>query len=178
MASLSAALVIAAGVLVAERFEPRRSAAPLAATPLPSLALPVEESGRAPATTGIVAAPTIARAASASAAIVAAPTVASAAPVAPAAPIVAAPTIPAEPGDPAGLAPDRGYLVLTGAAGARTYVNGADVGPSEERIVVPCGARYVRIGTPAEKGRPTSWVTAGRSVVVACRGETKVDLAR
>ena len=146
VAGLSAALVIAAGVLIAERFAPRRSAAPLAATPLPSLVLPTES-----------AAP-----------IVAAATIAPAAPIAPAV---------VEGGDPAGLPADRGYLVLGGVAGARAYVNGADVGPAGERVAVACGARYVRLGTASEKGRPPSWVTAGRSVVVACRGETRIDLA-
>ncbi len=162
VAGLSAVLVIAVGVLLAERLAPRRSAMPLAATPLPSLSLPVEESGRATA-----------------AAIVAAPTITSATSVASAAPIVAAATIAAEApeaGDAAGLPADRGYLVLGGAAGARAYVNGADVGPADQRIAVACGARYVRLGTLAETGKPPSWVTAGRSVVVACRGETRVEL--
>ena len=155
VAGVSAAPVIAAGVLVAERFAPRRSAAPLAAAPLPSLALPAEEKARAP---GSAAVP-----------IVSAATIASAAPVASAA---------VDSGDPASLAVDRGYLVLVGAAGASAYVNGAEVGPSDRRIAVPCGARYVRLGTPLVKGQATSWLTPGRSVVVACRGETRVDLGR
>ncbi len=160
VAGLSAALVIAAGVLIAERFEPRRSAVPLSATPLPSISLPVEESGRAAAPAAIVSAATIASAAP----IVSAATIATAAPVA------------AAGGDPAGLPADRGYLVLGGVAGARAYVNGADVGAAEERIAVACGARYVRLGTLAETGKPPSWVTAGRSVVVACRRETRIEL--
>lgn len=167
VAGVSAALVIAAGVLVAERFEPRRSAAPLAAAPLPSLALPAEEKARAP---GSAAVP-----------IVSAATIASAAPVASVGPIAsAAPVASAavDSGDPASLAVDRGYLVLVGAAGASAYVNGAEVGPSDRRIAVPCGARYVRLGTPLVKGQATSWLTPGRSVVVACRGETRVDLGR
>jgi hypothetical protein len=173
VAGVSAALVIAAGVLVAERFAPRRSAAPLAAAPLPSLALPAEEKARVPgsAVVPIVSAATIASAAP----IVSAATIASAAPIASAVPIASAAV---DPADPASLAVDRGYLVLVGAAGASAYVNGAEVGPSDQRIAVPCGARYVRLGTPREKGRPTSWLTPGRSVVVACRGETRVDLAR
>ena len=61
VAGLSAVLVIGAGVLVAERFEPRRSATPLAATPLPPLVLPAEEKGRGAgsAATTIVAAATV-----------------------------------------------------------------------------------------------------------------------
>src|SRR5512132_3025001 len=166
VAGVSAALVIAAGVLVAERVEPRRSAAPLAATPLPSLALPVEEKARVPGSAAaIVAAATVAPAAT----IVAAATISPAAPSASAA---------VDPGDPSSLAPDRGYLVLVGAAGASAYVNGAEVGAVDQRIAVPCGARYVRLGTPVVKGREISWLTPGRSVVVACRGETRVDLAR
>jgi hypothetical protein len=181
VAGLSAALVIAAGVLIAERFEPRRSGLPLAATPLPALVLPAEESGRAAgagSAAPIVAAPTIASAAP----VVAAATSASAAPIV-AAPTVGAPTIAptapvaADGGDPAALPADRGYLVLGGAAGSRAYVNGADVGAVDERIAVACGARYVRLGTVAEKGRPPSWLTAGRSVVVACRAETRATLA-
>ncbi|MEP7123474.1 MAG: hypothetical protein ABJE95_21280 [Byssovorax sp.] len=170
VAGLSAALVIAGGVLIAERLAPRRSAAPLAAMPLPSMSPPVEESGRAAA--AIVSAPTSA---------VTAP-IASAATVATAAPIVSAPTIAtaapvaAEGGDPAGLPADRGYLVLGGVAGARAFVNGGEVGAAEQRIAVPCGARYVRLGTIAEKGKPPTWVTAGRSVVVGCRAETRVEL--
>lgn len=185
VAGLSAALVIAGGVLVAERVEPRRSAAPLAATPLPSLALPVEEKARAP---GSAAAPVVAAATIAPAApIVSAATIAAAAPVATAAPVAAAApiataapvaTAAVDPGDPASLAPDRGYLVLVGAAGASAYVNGAEVGAVDQRLAVPCGARYVRLGTPRVKGREISWLTPGRSVVVACRGETRVDLAR
>ena len=179
VAGVSAALVIAAGVLVAERFAPRRSAAPFAAAPLPSLALPAEEKARGPgsAVVPIVSAATIASVApSASAATIAsAAPIVSAATIASAAPIASAAV---DPGDPASLAPDRGYLVLVGAAGASAYVNGAEVGASDQRIAVPCGARYVRLGTPREKGRPTSWLTPGRSVVVACRGETRVDLAR
>jgi hypothetical protein len=169
VAGLSAALVIAAGVAIAERFEPRRSALPLAATPLPSLSLPVEDSGHAAA--AIVAAPVVA-APIVAAPIVAAPTIASAAPVASVAPVAV------EAGDPAALPADRGYLVLGGAAGARAFVNGVDVGPADQRIAVACGARYVRLGTPGATGKPPSWVTAGRSVVVACRGETRVALAR
>jgi hypothetical protein len=184
VAGLTAGLVIGVGVLLAERLEPRRGAAPLAATPLPSLALPAEESARAApasaapivsAATILSAIPIVSAATIASAApIVSAATIASAAPIASAPPIAAA----AELGEAAGLPPDRGYLVLVGAAEARAYVNGAEVGPSDQRIAVPCGARYVRLGTPAEKGQKTSWVTPGRSVVVACRGETRIDLGR
>lgn len=177
VAGLSAALVIAGGVLIAERFEPRRSAAPLAATPLPSMALPAEDSG--PAAAPIVSDATIVSATPAP--IVSAATIVSATPAATAAIVSAATIATAAPvaaagGDPAGLPADRGYLVLGGAAGARAFVNGADVGAAEERIAVPCGARYVRLGTIAEPGKPPTWVTAGRSVVVACRGETRIEL--
>ncbi len=159
VAGFSAVAVIAAGVLVAERFEPRSPAAPLAAAPLPKLSPPVEEekSERAAASAG-----------------------ASAAVAAPASAAVAAPAMAAAAvgsGEPAGLPADRGYLVLQGVADARAFVNGADVGPSEQRVAAPCGARFVRIGTAAAAGRPTSWLTKGRSVVVACRGETRVELA-
>jgi hypothetical protein len=156
VAGFSAALVIAAGVLIAERVEPRSGAAPLAATPLPKRTPPGEESARAAASSALFA--SVAPIAS-----VAPPPIASAA---------------VDSGDPAGLPPDRGYLVLQGVVDARAYVNGADVGPSEQRIAVPCGARYVRIGTASALGRPTSWLTKGRSVVVACRGETRIKLAR
>lgn len=157
VAGFSAALVFAAGVVIAERVEPRSGAAPLAATPLPKLAPPVDESARA--------------ATSAPIASVVPPPIASVAP-----PPIASAAV--DSGDPAGLSADRGYLVLQGAVDGRAYVNGAEVGPSEQRIAVPCGARYVRIGTAAAPGRPTAWLTKGRSVVVACRGETRIDLAR
>jgi hypothetical protein len=164
VAGFSAALVFAVGVVIAERFEPRSGAAPLAATPLPKLAPPVDESARA-ATSAPIASVVPAPIAS-----VVPPPIASVAP-----PPIASAAV--DSGDPAGLPADRGYLVLRGAAEGRAYVNGAEVGPSEQRIAVPCGARYVRIGTAAAPGRPTAWLTKGRSVVVACRGETRIELA-
>jgi len=175
VAGFSAALVIAAGVLVAERFEPRSAATPLAAAPLPKLATPVEESARAATSAPIASAVAVASGVP-TASVVTPPIASVAPPIASVAPPPIA-SVVVDSGEPAGLPPDRGYLVLQGAVDARAYVNGADVGPSSLRIAVPCGARYVRIGTAAAPGRPTSWLTKGRSVVVACRGETRIELS-
>jgi hypothetical protein len=187
ISGLTAVIVMAGGVLIAERLGPPRSTEPLAPPPRPTVVLPAESAAPAVAPSApptIVAAAATAAASAAPVAASAAPVAASAAPVASsAAPIaLAPPAVPATdaplaadaPRDPARLPERRGYLLVSGPAGARVYIKGADVGGVNEALTVPCGLSFVRLGSPLEGKRYPTWIGAGVSAVIACRGETRV----
>ena len=69
-----------------------------------------------------------------------------------------------------------GILIVrfTGSDGARVYRKGRDVGPVNGKIRLPCHQpAFVRVGK--EPG-PT-WLSAGRTVQLACQAQTEVDMS-
>jgi hypothetical protein len=73
----------------------------------------------------------------------------------------------------AALPPTQGLLIVDPeTADAFVYVNGRFAGPTKEPLAVPCGARFVRLGTrPLKK-----WFGKGQVVQVKCRDVTNATL--
>ncbi len=91
------------------------------------------------------------------------------------APSAAAPTSgldPAEGGDGSDLQWNQGYLVVNSSASVDVYATGVHTGKANQKNIVKCGLRWVRLGT--EPG--PVWVSEGRTVDVKCQSVTLVNL--
>jgi hypothetical protein len=100
---------------------------------------------------------------------------------------LAAPNLPGSAGAPvansppviaddalAHLDPRQGFLWVKTALSGEVFVNGKSMGHPAATLVVPCGLRYVRLGTlPGPR-----WISRGHTVRVACRGLTEVTIER
>ncbi|HZF49640.1 MAG TPA: hypothetical protein VE093_13370 [Polyangiaceae bacterium] len=87
------------------------------------------------------------------------------------------------PGDPMSLPEKKGYLVVTTPTPVHVYVQGAQAGLANESLVVDCGPKFIRLGTPPAATPPpgggagaVKWRSEGRSVVITCRGVTSVAM--
>jgi hypothetical protein len=198
IAGFTAAIVIGAGIFIAERGELAHRSTSDAIAPIPPVAAPptsapaghAQASSAPPnAPSSAPNAPSSAPNAPGSAPPIATDTARAAAPAAssgpgatptgaataaaspPAAPVASmlAPVLP-----PASLPPQLGYLAVRSQSEARVYVNGVDIGPTNHALETLCGPRYVRIGTAARSGNPPSWLGPGQSVVIGCRAVTEV----
>ncbi|HEY6815088.1 MAG TPA: hypothetical protein VI168_06075 [Croceibacterium sp.] len=79
----------------------------------------------------------------------------------------------AVPTDDSDLKPNEGGLLVHSQAGLRVFVQGVERGRTNERFVLPCGYRFLRLQGAAEG----VWVSEGRSVLVTCKTTTEVELA-
>ena len=168
IAALTAAVVVAAGILLADR------------DPRPSPGVPIASAAAtavAPTTPAVVrsAAATTPAATEATAVAPTPPSTASAASPSPsAAPVVDAGAAGAGAGGdlPAGY----GSLTVQFPAPADVFVNGAAVGVVNTPIKVICGRWFIRIGQANDAGRARSWVTRGTTVDVPCQAATTVEM--
>jgi hypothetical protein len=80
---------------------------------------------------------------------------------------VAPPAVP-----PAELLSFQGYLTVRSSADAEVYVKGVSIGPTNQRNVSHCRQKFVRLGVPPGP----RWLSPGKTVDVACRGETTVAI--
>lgn len=185
VAGLAAAVVIGGGIFIAERGEPSRPAASAAIAPIPAVAAPpsLAPTGHAPSPSAVTppasAVPPASSDAAPIAAANAAPSATQAASAATAKAVASAPAAAASPLaaplPPASLPPQLGYLAVRAHGEARVYVNGVDIGPTNQALETLCGLRYVRIGTVASGGSPPTWFGAGQSVVIGCRAMTELS---
>ena len=84
------------------------------------------------------------------------------------------------PSDTAQLPEAQGYLYVSSPHKIPVYLNGGMAGETLRWLRVGCGWRYLRLarrGSPPVGSSFPVWATAGRSVLVPCRGATRVDLA-
>lgn len=97
------------------------------------------------------------------------------------APSSAQPTSSVEPPSPtpaaasidnSDLKPNEGGLIVHSQAGLRVFIQGVERGRTNERFVLPCGYRFVRLQGAAVG----VWVSEGVSVVVGCRTTTEIEL--
>jgi hypothetical protein len=185
ISGLTAAVVMALGVLLAERFAPPRDRAPALPPPPASLLLSAGSAPPASSLAPAIAAPSGAAqvvTAPPSASVPARSSVALTPPEAPPRgdpPLVASvasvdPSPPSTARDPSQLPPKRGVLRVRGPASAHVYIKGHEVGLLDTSIEVPCGFAFVRLGTPVEGARHPTWIGEGKSIVIACRAETQV----
>jgi hypothetical protein len=77
----------------------------------------------------------------------------------------------------------KGYLLVTTPSPVHVYVQGSQVGKSNESLVVDCGPKFIRLGDPPAVPPPPGagagavrWRSEGRSVVVPCRGTASVAI--
>lgn len=88
------------------------------------------------------------------------------------APASAPPANAAPPTDNSDLKPNEGALLVHSQAGLRVFVQGVERGHTNERVVLPCGYRFVRL-----QGETAGvWVSEGVSVLVTCKTTTEVEL--
>jgi hypothetical protein len=95
------------------------------------------------------------------------------APSAPAGTAAAQPPAAAQPElakavqDDSDLKPAEGGLRVDAKAGLRVFIQGVERGTTNQRLILPCGYRHVRL--QSEQG---GWVSEGRSVLLTCRTTT------
>jgi hypothetical protein len=98
--------------------------------------------------------------------------VASVAPVPSASAAEAPSSAPVPSADGSGLPYNRGYLWVISDTAATVFVNGIASGSTNSLLDVPCGLRFVRLGsTPGPV-----WLSAGHTVDVVCQGFTRVTI--
>jgi hypothetical protein len=184
LAGLTAVIVIGAGVFIVERIEPARLAASDAIAPIPPVAAPpsIAPTGRAlspsaasPISSAAPPVSTVTARIAAPAASTAAGAPPSGAASASASEPSASPSLLAAPLPPAKLPPQLGYLAVRGQSEARVYVNGVDIGPTNQALETLCGLRYVRIGAVTTGGSPPTWFGPGQSVAIGCRAVTEIS---
>ncbi len=73
--------------------------------------------------------------------------------------------------DPSELSDQLGYLMVKGPIEAQVYLNGMRKGPTNDPLLVPCGRFFMRLALPVERGFPT-WMSRGETVFVACKSST------
>lgn len=84
------------------------------------------------------------------------------------------------PADTPSLPESLGYLFVASPSKIPVYLNGVIAGDTQSWMKVGCGWRYLRL---ARRGAPPAgssfpvWATEGRSVLVPCRGATRVELS-
>jgi hypothetical protein len=93
-----------------------------------------------------------------------------AAPPSSAAPLASAVTEPG--GDGSELEWSHGYLVVKSSADATVYATAVRAGPTNRKLKVRCGLRWVRLGS--EPG--PVWISPGKTVNVACQSVTHVEI--
>ena len=74
--------------------------------------------------------------------------------------------------DASDLGPLQGYLIVTSTAQATVYATGVAAGPTNHKLAVKCGLRWVRLG---HLPGPT-WISEGKTVNVKCQDVTQVTL--
>jgi DNA-binding response OmpR family regulator len=102
----------------------------------------------------------------------AAPTAAASEAPAPGASVPTSGIDPAEGGDGSDLQWNQGYLVVNASTSVDVYATGVYAGKTNQKNIVKCGLRWVRLGT---QPGPV-WVSEGRTVNVKCQSVTLVNL--
>jgi hypothetical protein len=89
-----------------------------------------------------------------------------------AAPTEAPSSAPLPSADGSGLPFTRGYLWVASDTTATVFVNGIATGSTNSLLEVPCGLRFVRLGsTPGPR-----WLSPGHTVDVVCRSFNRVTI--
>ncbi len=81
-----------------------------------------------------------------------------------------------EGGDGSNLNWSEGYLVVRSTMAADVYAHAVKSGPTNSKLTVKCGLRWVRLSEPTAAG--PKWVSDGHTVDVACRSTTTVTIER
>jgi serine/threonine-protein kinase len=92
-------------------------------------------------------------------------------PPAPASPATTPAHTPPMP-DPSDLSDQLGYLQVKGPIDADVYLSGKRKGPTNEALLVPCGRFFMRLARQGEAGPYPEWVNRGESIFVACKSAT------
>lgn len=166
LAAGTAALVLGAGMLVAERdLEPHERTTGAASSATAARSSAPKKGPTAPARPHGTTVET-------------APATSTGALTAPRPPVLAREPDTAAPApgpDASALAPVLGYLTVRTSAKGDVYVNGKPVGPANRRLEALCGTRYVRVGARVAP-EEVRWLTAGQTVELGCRTATTLSL--
>jgi len=147
VAGLTAALVVALGIIFLTRSDDGKAATAAAAPP---------------------PAPTETAATKAAPPPVAVPAVPTPTPPAPATTPAHSPNMP----DPSELSDQLGYLMVKGPEEADVYLNGLRKGAANETLLVPCGRFFMRLAQQGTRGPFPEWLTRGETAYVACKSST------
>jgi hypothetical protein len=66
-----------------------------------------------------------------------------------------------------------GYLTVKSPVTAVVFVNGHNIGATNEPLQAQCGKRFIRIGTLSEAG--PMWVAPGQTVIVPCQSAITIE---
>jgi hypothetical protein len=77
-----------------------------------------------------------------------------------------------------GMAVGQGTIRVKQQMPGNVYLNGALIGPTNQVLLVPCGARFMRVASPERVGGRTVWLTKGATVKVPCGALTDIELPR
>lgn len=80
------------------------------------------------------------------------------------------PLAPADGQDGSELLSYQGYLIVRSSIAAEVFVQGTNIGATNEKLVARCQQRNVRLRDP----RSARWATRGESVEIACKQTTTV----
>jgi hypothetical protein len=74
--------------------------------------------------------------------------------------------------DPSELSDQLGYLQVKGPDDADVYLSGRRKGPTNEPLLVPCGRFFMRLARQGTTGPFPEWLTRGETAFVACKSST------
>ncbi len=74
--------------------------------------------------------------------------------------------------DPSELSDQLGYLQVKGPVDADVYLSGRRKGPTNEPLLVPCGRFFMRLARQGTTGPFPEWLTRGETAFVACKSST------
>lgn len=74
--------------------------------------------------------------------------------------------------DPSELSDQLGYLQVKGPVDADVYLSGRRKGPTNEPLLVPCGRFFMRLARQGTSGPFPEWLTRGETAFVACKSST------
>ncbi|HEY4119910.1 MAG TPA: protein kinase [Byssovorax sp.] len=83
------------------------------------------------------------------------------------------PSSSARANDPMLLPGGYGYLTVKSPVTAVVFVNGHNIGATNEPLQAQCGKRFIRIGTLSEAG--PMWVAPGQTVIVPCQSAITIE---
>jgi hypothetical protein len=74
------------------------------------------------------------------------------------------------------IPPGFGVLTVHSGSHASVYLMFKKYGPVEERLVVPCGKRFIGIGLPVRDRIEPTWLAPGKMTDIPCGGSLEVTM--
>jgi hypothetical protein len=69
-----------------------------------------------------------------------------------------------------------GALTVHSTSHASVYLMFKKYGPVEEKLIVPCGKRFIGIGLPVRDRMEPTWLAPGKMMDIPCRGSIEMTM--